>query len=234
MDTPEPFIGEPAKTRKPSEVVSARTDAIRLLIIDDDRPIGRMIETLLSKLGFLIDIVFDPNLIEQQLRKHEYHLIILDYVLPGVEPAQVMKWIQTYQANAGIIVVTAYPSMDGALHCLRAHTFDYLTKPFSVEGLRSSVLRCLESRGLVRLPEQAFLEKLGTIIRNRRKDLGLTLAEAAERSNVSVGYLSQIELGKSSARIEMLYRIALGLQIQLVDLFQSVQSSEGEDDKVKR
>jgi transcriptional regulator with XRE-family HTH domain len=40
---------------------------------------------------------------------------------------------------------------------------------------------------------------------------------------VSLGYLSQIELGKNSASIETLYRIALGLRVRVADLFQAIQ-----------
>ena len=42
---------------------------------------------------------------------------------------------------------------------------------------------------------------------------------------MSLGYLSQIELGKNSASIETLYRISLGLRIRIADLFQSIQAS---------
>src|SRR5204862_6814557 len=105
------------------------------------------------------------------------------------------------------------------------HTFDYITKPFQVETLKKTVMHSLESRGLLRLSEEALREQLGAIIRERRKALGLTLAEMAKRTNVSLGYLSQIELVKSSASIETLYRIALGLRIRVADLFQTLQAS---------
>ena len=45
----------------------------------------------------------------------------------------------------------------------------------------------------------------------------------AQRTDVSLGYLSQIELGKNSASIETLYKISLGLGIKIADLFQTVQ-----------
>ena len=86
-------------------------------------------------------------------------------------------------------------------------------------------MRSLESKGLLRLSEEALREQLGAAIRERRKALGLTLAEMAKRTNVSLGYLSQIELGKNSASIETLYRIALGLRVRVADLFESVQAS---------
>ena len=86
-----------------------------------------------------------------------------------------------------------------------------------------SVSRCLENKGLLRMSEEALRESLGAAIRERRKALGLTLAQMAQRTQVSLGYLSQIELGKNSASIETLYRISLGLGVKIADLFQAVQ-----------
>jgi DNA-binding response OmpR family regulator len=198
---------------------------VRLAVIDDDPAIGRLVHATLGSHDFLIDVVNDPRMIEPTLRRQQYHVIILDYVLPGLDSAKVLQMVQELQPDSSIIVVTAFPSIDSALHCLRAHTFDYLTKPFQVEQLRKTVMRCLESRGMLRLSEEALREQLGAVIRDRRKALGLTLAEMAKRTNVSLGYLSQIELGKNSASIETLYRIAIGLRVRVADLFQSVHAS---------
>ena len=84
----------------------------------------------------------------------------------------------------------------------------------------------------MRLSEEALRQHLGAVIRERRKSLGLTLAEMARRTNVSLGYLSQIELGKNSASIETLYRIALGLQMRVADLFQGFCSCFNDADAV--
>jgi DNA-binding response OmpR family regulator len=198
---------------------------VRVLVLDDDTSICRLIQAALAQHEFVVDPISDAALIEAQLRSQPYHIIILDYVIPGLETEQVLRWVREYQPDASIIVVTAYPSVDSALTCLRARTYDYLTKPFQVDQLQRTVTRCLESRGLLRLSEEALRESLGAAIRERRKALGLTLAEMAKRTKVSLGYLSQIELGKNSASIETLYRISLGLRIRVADLFQAVQMS---------
>ena len=198
---------------------------VRLLVIDDDPAIGRLVEATLAGHEFNIEVISEPNLVEPALRHNNYHVVILDYVLPGLDSATVLKHVQETQPEASIIVVTAFPSMDSALECLRAHTFDYITKPFQVDVLKRTVLRCLENRGLLRLSEEALREQLGAAIRERRKALGLTLADMAKRTNVSLGYLSQIELGKNSASIETLYRIALGLRVRVADLFQTLQTT---------
>jgi DNA-binding NtrC family response regulator len=196
---------------------------VRILILDDDELICRMIHAALSSSTFRVDCVSDPARLEGVLNSQVYHVIILDYMLPGLEGEQVLDWLRETQPDASIIVVTGHPSIDSALSCLRARTYDYLTKPFQVSDLQRVVHRCLEGRGLLRLSEEALRESLGTVIRERRKGLGLTLAQMAQRTGVSLGYLSQIELGKNSASIETLYRISLGLGIKMSDLFLSIQ-----------
>ena len=200
---------------------------VRILVLDDDDQVGRMIKEALEAKGFRVDVVSDTRQVGARLQDnpHVYHLIILDYVLPGLDSEQVLDWLKEHQPDAAVIVVTAYPSVDSALSCLRARAYDYLTKPFQITHLQSVVTRCLESKGLLRLSSDALCQALGAAIRARRKALGLTLAQVAQRSEVSLGYLSQIELGKNSASIETLYKISLGLGIRLSDLFQVVQSA---------
>src|SRR5438552_1890323 len=180
-------------------------------------------QAALAPNDFKVDAVSEPQEMEVAIRSQPYHVVILDYVIPGLESQQVLEWVRQYQADASIIVVTAYPSVDSALNCLRARTYDYLTKPFPIAHLQRTVMRCLEGRGLLRMSESALRESLGAAIRERRKALGLTLAQMAQRTGVSLGYLSQIELGKNSASIETLYRISLGLGIKMAELFQTVQ-----------
>jgi CheY-like chemotaxis protein len=200
-----------------------RASEVRILVLDDDEAVCRVIKAALAPNDFKIEVVSDPTRMEAALRQQPYHLIVLDYVLPGLDSEQVLTWVREYQEQASIIVVTAYPSIDSALSCLRARTYDYLTKPFPIAQLQKTVMRCLEGRGLLRMSEPALREALGSAIRERRKAQGLTLAAMAGKTGVSLGYLSQIELGKNSASIETLYRISLGLGIKMADLFQTVQ-----------
>ncbi len=198
---------------------------IHVLVLDDDELIGSMIAEVLTARGFIVDTIGDIRLVEAQLSRHGYHLIVLDYVLPGLEPEQVLDWIRDTQPDASIIVVTAYPSIDSALNCLRARTFDYLTKPFQIVQLQQTVTRCLESKGLLRLSPKALRQVLGNAIRKRRKGMNMTLKQMAQRTKISLGYLSQIELGKNSASIETLYSISVGLGLRMSELFQAVQLS---------
>jgi len=197
---------------------------VRMLVADDEPTICRLVQDVLARPGFAIDTVSDPSRLEFALRSKSYHIIIQDYIIPGIRPEQIFEWLKEFQPDASVIIVTGYPSVDSVISSLRARAYDYLTKPFDLAQLRGVVQRCLESRGLLRLSEEALREILGQTIRERRKALGLTLAQMAERTNVSLGYLSQIELGKNSASLETLYRICLGLGIRMADLFAAIKT----------
>jgi DNA-binding NtrC family response regulator len=118
---------------------------VRILVLDDDQAVCRVIQAALANNDFTVDAVSDPDQMEAALRKQTYNIIILDYVIPGLQSEQVLEWVRESQPDASIIVVTAYPSIDSALNCLRARTHDYLTKPFQIAHLQRIVMRCLES-----------------------------------------------------------------------------------------
>ncbi len=211
----EPGIG-------PGNLFFAAGD-VRLLVLDDDAQICQLIEKIFIRHKFRVTTVSDSALMEDALKQEVFHLVILDWFIPGRDPTVTLQFVRELQPDASIIVITGQPSMDSAVECLRAHIYDYVAKPFSSHQIEKTVFDCLQSKGLLRLSEDALREKLGHAIRERRKALGLTLKEMAERTSVSLGYLSQIELGKNSASIETLYRISLGLGVRLADLFLEIQ-----------
>src|SRR5687768_14356835 len=104
MTTPRP-----ARTPAPLGELQSSGD-IRILILDDDPATCAVIQAALSNRDFQIDAVSDPVLVESVLsRRGHYHLVIMDYVIPGLEADQVFGWVRDYQPDANVVVVTGYP-----------------------------------------------------------------------------------------------------------------------------
>jgi len=199
---------------------------VRILVVDDHASVCQVIEAALAYKDFTITSISDTLNLEAVIKgETKFHLIILDYMLPPLSTDQVLAWLRDYQPDAALIVITGFPTTESAVNALRARASDYLMKPFEITQLRDTVYRCLKEIGLLRMSERSLRESVGTALRDRRKALGLTLADVAKRSNVSLGYLSQIELGKSSASVETLYRVCLTLRLRMADLFQAIQKS---------
>ena len=180
--TPKPAAFTPAAAPK-GQPVMRELDAsgdIRILILDDDPAPAAVIQAALSNRDFVIDVVSDPSLVESALARHE----ALPPDHPRLRPARARSRSRSSlgarpQPDASVIVVTGYPSIDSALNCLRARTYDYLTKPFQVEQLRQVVFRCLESKGLLRMSEEALRSRSGRRSASAARRLGLTLAKMA-------------------------------------------------------
>lgn len=199
---------------------------VRVLVVDDDPAICKLVSLALSDAELHVESASDSEQIAMRLQAKPspaFDLVLLDYVLPGLQPQQVLGWLSENQPRASIIMITGQPSVASAVDGLRARAFDYITKPFSVADLRHSVMRCLESNGLLRTSESALRHAIGAVVRDRRKSLGLTLADLTAKTGLSVAYLSQIELGKNTGSVETLYRVCLALRWKLSELFELIE-----------
>src|SRR5205085_1539176 len=105
-----PVSGAVSPRRAPDKQPAAdklfRAGEVRLLILDDDPTIGRLIGSAFADKDFTIHIISDPTQIEARLQDHEYHVVVLDYVIPGIDSEKLLGWVRAYQPDAAIIVVT--------------------------------------------------------------------------------------------------------------------------------
>ncbi|MFT3878446.1 MAG: response regulator [Gemmatales bacterium] len=85
---------------------------VKILIIDDESAICQVIERALSQPHFAIDSVSQHDKIDDALKKGSYSLIIMDYVLPGIDPNALFEKVKQSQPDAAVIVMTGYPSVD--------------------------------------------------------------------------------------------------------------------------
>lgn len=195
---------------------------LRMLCVDDEATFVETYRKYFSKRGFDVAIASNVTEFEQLLKERHHHVVVLDYYLDAdkVDGDALMAMVEQHDRDASVLVVTGRPSLETAVASLRQRAFDYLSKPIKIDDLAHAVNRALEAKGLLRLSAGELQRRIGERIREGRKSKSLTLAQLAERTGLSVGFLSQIELGKNSASIETLYRIATALGAQPGDFFQ--------------
>ena len=114
---------------------------IHILVLDDDELIGRMIDEALSPRGFRVDVVSDTRKVEARLTRLAYQVIILDYVLPGLETEQVLEWIREQPSlpSMVLVVLTASSLDEDIERAYRLGANSYVVKPSSREKLVSIV-----------------------------------------------------------------------------------------------
>ena len=195
---------------------------IRTLVVDDDQDSCDLIEKILKKDGYRVTTLTDGRKVEEELRKQEIHLSIVDLKMPEISGLDVLQIIRQHDTDCAVIMMTGYATLDSAVSALRGGVVDYLRKPVREDELLGAVRRALAAKGLSLLPEEELHRNIGASIRDLRKKRALTLKQLAKRTGLSVSLLSQIERAESSASVTSLYKIAHALKIRLPELFARV------------
>jgi len=195
------------------------TQAVRVLVVDDDQEICEFMETFLVKDGFEVDSLSDAEMAAETVKTGGYHLVVLDLMMPKIDGIDVLKQIRKVDSDVAVVIFTGYPSLDTAVQSMKLDAVDYLKKPFNPDEFREVLDRVMRKKGLLRSPEENLHRVIGETIRKLRKERTLTLKQMARRTNLSVSLLSQIERAESSASISSLYKIATALDVRIQDLF---------------
>jgi DNA-binding NtrC family response regulator len=193
--------------------------AVRILIVDDDKQILDYMQTLLENDGFQVKSLMDPTLVEDEVRAGEYHVIILDLMMPKLDGIEVLKRIRGIDKDIAVIIFTAHPNLDSAIASMKLDAVDYIKKPFNVDEFREVLSRVMRKKGLARTPEEQLHKIIGDTIRTLRKEKELTLKQMSRRTGLSISLLSQIERAESSPSISSLYKISVALDSRIQDLF---------------
>jgi DNA-binding NtrC family response regulator len=199
--------------------MAKRMQQIRVLVVDDDQEICEFMETFLTKDGYEVDSLSDAEMAAETVRQGDYHLVVLDLMMPKVDGIDVLKQIRKIDSDVAVVIFTGYPSLDTAVQSMKLDAVDYLKKPFNPDEFREVLDRVMRKKGLLRSPEEDLHRVIGETIRRLRKERALTLKQMARRTNLSVSLLSQIERAESSASISSLYKVATALDVRVQDLF---------------
>jgi DNA-binding NtrC family response regulator len=192
---------------------------VGILIIDDDKEICDYMETFLTRDGFQVKTLTNPQDALEEVRSGRYHLIILDLMMPKIDGIELLQQIRKVDTDIAVIIFTGFPSLETAVTSMKLDVVDYIKKPFNPDEFRNVLDRVMKRKGLARSPEEELHKVIGSTIRFLRKERGLTLKQMARRTGLSVSLLSQIERAESSASISSLYKIALALDARITRLF---------------
>ena len=193
--------------------------SVRILIVDDDKAICDYMQTLLEKDGFVVKTLSDPTLVEDEVRTGDYHVMILDLMMPKLDGIEVLKRVRAVDSDIAVVIFTAHPNLDSAVASMKLDAVDYLKKPFNVDEFRDVLARVMKKKGLARTPEEQLHKIIGDTIPTMRKETELTLKQMSRRTGLSISLLSQLERAESSPSISSLYKIAIALDSKIQDLF---------------
>ena len=122
---------------------------IQILVVDDDEQIANSIQKFLQKIDFHVDVCYDGDQALEQFYNQNYHLIILDIMLPGINGHELLRELRKIQ-DTPVLMITALEDDDNQLRAFNGEVDDYVTKPFSMQILVKRAEAILRRSGVLK------------------------------------------------------------------------------------
>ena len=128
----------------------------RILIVDDEPSIRKVLTAHLNKSGYDIVTAADGGEAIALMGRDLFHAVVSDLRMPVVDGMALLHWITGNQPGLPLIMITAHGTVDTAVEALKNGAFDYITKPFDAEELRGVIVKALatEERNARRLSDE--------------------------------------------------------------------------------
>ena len=132
-----------AKTSAPAAKSGAlKGSGVRatVMLVDDDDAARRMTRLIFEGQGLRVIEANSGEAALKTLESEKPHVVLLDLTMPGMDGLMTLKKIKAAHPNIPVIMVSARGESDTVREALRVGAYDYVTKPFSIDYLESTVL----------------------------------------------------------------------------------------------
>jgi DNA-binding NtrC family response regulator len=125
------------------------SDKKRILLIDNEAGLCRMMEQILLDNGYLARAYTSPQKAVEEFRPGAWDLVITDIKMPGMSGLEVLQKVKEQSKDIPVIMITAYATVDMSIQALRKGAYDMLTKPFEPDELIYRVKNALQQSVLL-------------------------------------------------------------------------------------
>ncbi|MBW2169560.1 MAG: response regulator, partial [Deltaproteobacteria bacterium] len=138
----------------------------RLLVVDDDEQIRRMLDRMLARDGYAVTLAADGTQARKCLEKQAFDLVLCDVNMPGESGIDLSRHIATRYADTAIIHITGVDDPYVADSAIEAGTFGYIIKPFNPNEVMINIRNALRRRGL-EIANRNYREALEQMVEER-------------------------------------------------------------------
>jgi len=154
------------------------SEAARILVIDDDENIRKVLETILEDEGYIVETAETAKKGIEKSEKAFYNLALIDVRLPDMEGIELLSKLRNTKPKMRKIIVTGYPTLQNAVSAVNKGADAYVMKPFEVEKILQTIREQLKKQQ----EEKSYSEKkVVEFIETRIKALEATSQSAVKK-----------------------------------------------------
>ena len=120
---------------------------ISILVVDDEQSMRDFLKILLIKEGYKVTTSENGSQALSLLSSKPFDLVISDIRMPGFSGLDLLESIREKHGDLPVILITAFASPDDAVKAMKNGAFDYISKPFNVDEIKSVILSATNKGG---------------------------------------------------------------------------------------
>ena len=111
----------------------------KILVVDDEQSMRDFLQILLHKEGYAVDTANNTDAALKKLKNSGFDLVISDIRMPGTSGLEMLGMVKELYSDLPVIMITAFASPDDAVSAMKNGAFDYISKPFNVDEIKSVI-----------------------------------------------------------------------------------------------
>jgi two-component system KDP operon response regulator KdpE len=119
---------------------------LRVLIVDDEPAIRKLLRTSLSARSYLVTEAADGPSALAALQRNEHDILVLDLGMPGIDGFEVIRQVRESGSSIPIVVLSVRADEAGKVRALDMGADDYVTKPFGIDELLARIRAAVRHR----------------------------------------------------------------------------------------
>jgi putative nucleotidyltransferase with HDIG domain len=160
----------------------------RILVVDDEPLVRNLLAEYLSGEGYCCDVAASGREALQRLNEEPFSLVIADIRMPELNGLQLLDRITAGYPDVAAIMITAVIDLETAIHTMKQGAYDYITKPFNLDQVVTSVRRALRLRQ-ERLDSRRVALNLESLVKNKAVALNSALEDLNDQHKVTLEVL---------------------------------------------
>lgn len=132
----------------------------RVLVVDDERIVARVLARVLQSAGHQVEACFDGSAALGHLDRSEFDVVLSDISMPGLDGIELLRAVRARDLDLPVVLITGAPSMDSAINAVEYGALRYLQKPVESAVLCQTIERAV-SLHRVALLRREMLATLG-------------------------------------------------------------------------
>jgi len=140
----------------------------RILIVDDDENIRKVLTTILEEEGYDVESVDTAKKAIERTKRKFYNLALIDIRLPDMEGIELLTRMKDATPRMRKIIITGYPTLQNAIEAVNRGADAYILKPFYMEKVLATITEQLRKQEEEKKYSQ---EKVTEFIETRVREL---------------------------------------------------------------